>query len=93
MRIKNITEDAIIFDNGSSITYKNKDTYADFSQLDIIGRDYKYDTDLTFELESCGFAFGDELGSRFFIPCYDITTGGYTDEINIYYNNVLVLSK
>lgn len=50
MRIKKITEEAIIFDNGNTIAYDHEQdccemNYADFDQLDDLARNYDFKED------------------------------------------------
>lgn len=89
MKIVNITNDAIIFDNGTTITYEHEqdcceDNFADFLQLDDIARSYNFDTDLQFEaIDGAGFRFGDRR-AMFFVPCYSDQNGYYSSNIEIY---------
>ena len=92
MRIKKITEKAIIFDNGNTITYDHEQeccemNYADFDQLDDLTRSYNFKEDLKFEeVEDAGFRFGDHPSCMFFVPCYSDQNGYYSTKIDIYYN-------
>ena len=96
MKISNITEEAIIFDNGKSITYDHDQdccewNYADFKQIDSIAREYEYSEPLMFEaIKDCGFIFGDSR-SMFFVPCYSEQNGYYSVDIEIYYDGKKVL--
>jgi len=100
MKIQKVTEDAIIFDNGNTITYDHEQdccehNYADFSILD--DRTWNYDHDFPDELQfkfadSAGFIFGEE-GYWIFIPCYSEQNGYYSLSIDIYYNDKCVLSN
>ena len=99
MKIKNVTDSAIIFDNGNMITYNHiqeccEDNYADFSILDENNINYSFDfnEDLSFKLiDGSGFMFGsaDEHNNMhwIFIPCYSCQNGYYTSEIDIYYSS------
>ena len=96
MKIYKITEEEIIFDNGSKITYDhNQDccevNYADFCQIEESAKEFDFPEDLIFEaVNGFGFRFG---GNRmFFIPCYSVQNGYYTTEINIYFNGKCVIS-
>ncbi len=99
MKIANVTDTAIIFDNGNKITYDHcadccEWNYADFSILNpnVINYDYNFKEKLDFEaVDEMGFKFGSN-GHWIFIPCYSIQNGYYSDEISIYYNNERVLS-
>lgn len=90
MKIKEITEEEIIFDNGNRILFDHEQdccehNYADFNQIDDIVREWEFDENLKFELCSgSGFRFGNE-GRMIFVPCYSYQNGYYSTEINIYY--------
>ena len=97
MKIREVTDRHILFDNGSEITYDHAQecceyNYADFSQLDDEARAYDYDEqNMKFEaVENSGFRFGDNR-RMFFVPCYSDQNGYYSADIEIYYNNVKVL--
>lgn len=96
MKIEKITEDGILFDNGKLIYSDHfqsccENNYADFKQLDDLGRDYDFEEDLRFEkVDGYGFRFGDKH-RMFFIPCYSEQNGYYSDEVEIYYNGSKVL--
>ena len=89
MRIKEITSEHILFDNGNYITFWHcpdccEENYADFSQLDSEASDYDFDEDLKFEIvPEAGFRFGDKR--MFFIPCYSDQNGYYSDDVEISY--------
>jgi hypothetical protein len=92
MRIKEVNEEKIIFDNGNYIWFDHDQdccewNYADFLNLtkQNIFYNYDFDTELEFEfIEGMGFRFGSN-GHWIFIPCYSEQNGYYTDEIDIYY--------
>jgi len=98
MKIKTVTDEAIIFDNGNTITYDHEQdccewNYADFSILNpnIVNYDYDFNENLEFKAVSGqGFVFGEE-GHWIFIPCYSEQNGYYSDDVDIYYNKELVL--
>ena len=100
MKISKITEEEIRFDNGSKITFNNPSScaynYADFLYLEDESGifDYEFDKELDFEsapYNSGGFRFGNGSERMFFVPCYSEQNGYYNFDINIYYNNKLVL--
>ena len=99
MKIKQVTDEAIIFDNGNSITFDHEqdcceDNYADFSILNenVVNYDYNFKENLKFRaVEGMGFKFGSD-GRWIFIPCYSEQNGYYTEEIDIYYNGKRVLN-
>ncbi len=97
MKIKEITDAAIIFDNGNRITFEHEPdccefNYADFEQLDDLARNYDYKEQLTFEgVENAGFRFGDHPQRMFFVPCYSWQNGFYSTDICICYNGEIVL--
>ena len=90
MKIIEITEVDITFDNGNRIWFDHKQdccehNYADFKQIDDLALEQEFDEDLKFE--SCpnsGFRFGNE-GRMVFVPCYSSQNGYYSTWINIYY--------
>ncbi len=96
--IKEIIEEAIIFEDNSVISYGHyqdccEHNYADFEQIDDICRATDFDTsNMLFEIiEGCGFRFGNK-GNMFFVPCYSEQNGYYSSDIQIYYNGNNVLS-
>lgn len=99
MKIVKITDEAITFDNGNTITFDHDQdccewNYADFMQIDektIYSQEF--DDDLMFEVvEEAGFRFGSHPLRMIFVPCYSVQNGYYTDNICIYYNEEQVLS-
>ena len=90
MKIKQVTEVDITFDNGNRIYFDHdqdccEHNYADFKQIDDLAWEWEFDEDLKFE--SCphsGFRFGNE-GRMVFVPCYSDQNGYYTTWIDIYY--------
>ena len=96
MKIIRVTEDAIEFNNGSSIEYGHEQdcceqVYADFKAIEDLALDVEFDENLIFEnVKDSGFRFGNP-NRMFYIPCYNIQNGYYSDNIDIYYNNKLVL--
>jgi len=97
MKITKITDEAIVFENGSKITFDHEPdccewNYADFEQLDDLGRDYDYIFPLKFEaVDGAGFRFGDDR-RMFFVPCYSEQNGYYSDDVDIYFNGEAVLN-
>lgn len=97
MKIELVTVDGIFFDNGDKIEDYHvadccENNYADFEQLDDIGRNTTFESPLTFEaVEGSGFRFGNP-GKMFFIPCYSEQNGYYSSDIDILYNNKKVLN-
>lgn len=97
MRIIEITEEHILFDDGNEITYNHKQdccehNYADFKQLDDLGRHTDFDVNLIFEeVKGSGFRFGNLNGKMFFVPCYSLQNGYYSDDVDIYLNSKTVL--
>ena len=98
MKIKTVTDEAIIFDNGNAITYDHAQecceyNYADFSILNpnVVNYDYDFNENLEFKaVDGQGFIFGEE-GHWIFIPCYSEQNGYYSDDVDIYYNKEFVL--
>lgn len=97
MRIVEISEDAIRFDGGHSITFCHdidcyEENYADFEQIDDIARAATFTHPLQFEaVDGSGFRFGNE-NNMHFVPCYSYQSGYYTSDISIFYDGKEVLS-
>ena len=101
MRIANVSEECITFDNGNTITFDYEEdrcndvyNWADFSVLtpSVINYDYNFPSNLKFKaVNEAGFMFGCP-GHWIFIPCYSDQNGYYTDYIDIYYCGNRVLS-
>ena len=95
MRIKEVNENMILFDNGNSITFDHEQdcceqNYADFEQLDDIAKATEFDPGLEFQAcEGQGFLFGNRPGKMFFVPCYSCQNGYYSTDVNIYYTGEL----
>ena len=89
MKIIDITDGQILFDNGSYISYYHSPdgcevNYADFKQLnDTNAMDTEFDLDtLKFEaVNGSGFRFGNE-GNMFFVPCY--SDQSYSDQYGFF---------
>lgn len=92
MKIVEVTDEGIYFDNGSEITFYHSPqcceyNYADFKQIEEMALDVKFPNDLIFEVvDGCGFRFGGANTHKFFIPCYSEQNGYYSDEIEVYFN-------
>lgn len=95
MKIVSITDEKILFDNGSRITFDHRQdcceqNYANFEQLDDIARTVEFDPNLEFQAcEGAGFLFGNRPGKMFFVPCYSRQNGYYSTDVAIYYNGEL----
>lgn len=93
MRIKEITDERITFDNGNYIAFNHEadDTewnYADFIYLQDEAEIMNFDfpEELEFEIvNESGFRFGSAY-RKFFVPCYSSQSGYYSSDIDIYYN-------
>lgn len=96
MRIKQITEDHILFTNGDTITYDHEQdcceyNYADFKQIDDIAYHFEFEEPIVFEsIDGAGFRFGNP-DKMVFVPCYSNQNGYYTHEVDIFYNGHIVL--
>lgn len=93
-KIKEVTENHILFTNGSEMTYDHEpecceNNYADFEQLDDLARNATFSGDMKFESTECGFRFGTDR--MYFVPCYSKQNGYYTDCLDIYYNGERIL--
>lgn len=103
MKIKEVTYEHILFDNGNEITFDHEQdccecNYADFSVLtkNDVNYDYDFDEELIFTFtDGLGFLFAsrDEYDNLHgvFIPCYSDQNGYYSTEIDILYNGKVVL--
>lgn len=97
MKIIEVNENHILFDNGSKITYNYQQdccevNYADFTQIDTIARATNFKENLDFRECDGGFRFGNYPKKMFFVPCYSEQNGYYSSEVDIYFNNQRVLS-
>lgn len=102
MKIKNINDERILFDNGSSISYDkslkpskrwlsySEHNYADFKQLDDEAMDFDFIEPLDFEITKYGFKFGNKDRRMFFIPCYSEQNGYYTIALDIVYSQRVI---
>lgn len=99
MKIKEVNENMILFDNGNSITFDHEQdccewNYADFEQLDDIAKATEFERPLEFQAcEGQGFLFGNRPGKMFFVPCYSCQNGYYASDVDIYYNDVGIRHK
>ena len=99
MKIKSVTEDGILFDDGSIITCEQTDpgsysyNYADFKHLDDTALDVDFPKELVFEsVQGSGFRFG--FGNTmFFIPCYSEQNGYYDDNVDVFYNGEIKIKQ
>ena len=96
MRILKITEDSIEFDNGKGISFDHYQecceiNYADFEQLDSLAREVDFSEPLVFESCTYGFRFGNPPINMFFVPCYSIQNGYYSNELDIWYGDKEVI--
>ena len=95
-RIINFGYDYLEFDTGDRISHHHYQdccecNYADYSQVDDIALGTEFDLDnLVFERAEGGFRFGNE-NRMFFVPCYSEQNGSYSNDLDIYFNNDLVL--
>ena len=98
MKILEVTDLRITFDNGSEITFDPvpvycEYNYAAFKQIEERALEIEFDEKLIFEaVEGCGFRFGSKETEMFFIPCYSEKNGYYSSDIDIFYNNKRVLN-
>lgn len=98
MKIIEVKDDYIGFDNGSKITFDHSQdcceyNYADFKQIEKQALDTTFDEELIFEeVEGSGFRFGSKGTHMFFIPCYSDQNGYYSSDVDIYFNEKHVLN-
>lgn len=96
VKIQEVTEEHILFSSNSKITFDHEQdcceyNYADFKQLDDIGRNAEFMEPLSFEKAEYGFRFGNP-GKMFFVPCYSEQNGYYSADVDIYYNGEKVFT-
>lgn len=100
MKIIEINEESIVFDNGKKITFDHYQdwceyNYADFQQLldqQVVGTVEFDESSLVFEKSGeHGFRFGSIGTHMYFVPCYSEQNGYYTLDVDIYYNGKKVL--
>lgn len=98
MKIKKVTDEMIMFDDGSIISFDHDQdccewNYADFSILNpnVVNYDYDFPAYLQFKpVTEMGFKFGCD-GHWIFIPCYSEQNGYYSDRIDIYFRGHIVI--
>lgn len=94
MKITEINDEEVVFDNGNRITYHHcpdccEVNYADFSYLeDETGIfETEFPEDILIEpVDGAGFRFG-TLCRNFFVPCYSEQNGYYSTDIYICYSD------
>lgn len=98
MKIKEVNDEFIVFEDGSYITYDHEQdccecNYADFRQLEETALETEFDVEnMVFEVvEDSGFRFGNE-GKMFFVPCYSDQNGYYSSDVDIYFKCKKVIS-
>lgn len=97
MKIKEVTSEYILFDDGQIITFDHfqeccECNYAEFEDLDKDALDFEFKKDLDFEaVDNAGFRFGNKGVIMYFVPCYSEQNGYYTTMIDIYLNGKKVL--
>lgn len=98
MKIVEVNNKHILFDNGMDIRYGHtadccEENYADFEQIEELAYTTEFKDNLVFEsVDGSGFRFGDDSGCMLFIPCYSDQNGYYSEDVDIYFNNELVLN-
>ena len=93
MKIVDVTEEKIIFDDDSCIEFYHKReccewNYADFSQIESLAMSTDFVSPIEFEVvEFYGFRFGNKPLKMFFIPCYTEQNGCYGYDLEIFYKD------
>lgn len=98
MKIKEITEYGVLFDDGSILTAMHQQdccerTYADFTQIDDLAKTYDYGEVLNFREDESGFVFYGVMNNHrctpyVFVPCYSIQNGFYDNRITVVFNGI-----
>ena len=97
MKIIEINDNHILFDNGDEIGFDHDQdccecNYADFEQLDDLGRNHVFNEPIVFEaVPEKGFRFGNP-DAMFFVLCYSEQNGYYSLDVDIYYKGNRVLN-
>jgi len=104
MKIKEVTDEHILFDNGNTITFEHdrdccECNYADFGTLtkNNVNYGFNFNEELIFEfIDGMGFRFGSKDSNDvihwIFIACYSDQNGYYSNDIDILYNGNQVLN-
>ena len=99
MRIKKVYDgEGIDFDNGHEMHDEHAQdcceiNYADWKQIEDEALDYDFKEPLDIERAEGGFRFGNKGIRMFYIPCYTVQNGYYSDLVDIYYNEKLALDN
>lgn len=98
MKIEKVSDEGILFDNGSTISFSYSQSccevnYADFKQIEEAAMEYEFAEQLIFEkVDRSGFRFGSVGTPMFFIPCYSEQNGFYSFDIDVEFNGNMVLN-
>ena len=97
MKIEEISDKHILFDNGNEITFEHEqecfeNNYASFLDIDDISKEIDFDENLIFETVVWGFRFGNPR-YMVYVPCYSSQNEYYSNEIDIYYNDKHVIKS
>ena len=103
MKIKEVNDEHILFDNGTEITFDHEQdccecNYADFTQItpETVGYDQEFVEPLAFSfIDGKGFRFGNYarygISNPIFVPCYSDQNGYYSSDINVHYNGECII--
>jgi len=98
MHVKKIDDNYLEFDNGYIISASDDNdqvnmvyNYADFNQISDEIKDIDFPESLNFEMcDNYGFRFG--FGNfMIFVPCYSEQNGYYSNGLDVFYNDKIVL--
>lgn len=83
----------IEFSDGSALIDEHEqdcceNVYADFSNLDSDIKSYDFKGTIKIEKAKNGFKFGDSR-RWFFVPCYNVQNGYYSDNLTIEYGTIV----
>lgn len=99
-KIIEVQDNLLKFDDGTIITCDHEQdcceyNYAKFDDIDSLCRKTDFDTkNLTFEkIDGSGFRFGNLPLKMFFVPCYSMQNGYYSDWLDVYLNGKKILDN
>ena len=89
MKIVSISQEEILFDNKMAITQQHEQdcceaVYADFEQLnDTSIKNETFNNGVNVVEHQLGFVIYSDSGNSYYVPCYNIQNGYYSDNLSI----------